>query len=53
MARKSEEGEILPCRYGCKETLLMSLPAVSSSVVLVLVIVQDHNFVLNVAKYNR
>lgn len=48
----NEEGEILPCRYGCKETLLMCLPAVSGSVVLVSVIVQGHTFVLNVAKYN-
>lgn len=32
--------------------LLTCLPAVSGSVVLVLVIVQGHTFVLNVAKYN-
>lgn len=50
--KEKNEGEILPCCYGCKETLLTSLPAVSGSVVLVLVIVQGHTFVLNVAKYN-
>lgn len=39
-----------PAIDGCKETLLKSLPAVSGSAKLVLVIMQDHSLVLNVAK---
>lgn len=39
-----------PATDGCKETLLKSLPAVSGSAKLVLVIMQGHSLVLNVAK---